>query len=176
MKRDAALLLLLMFAMPALAHAHELTTPKTDAVTVSREGARVEVEHSISAAKSAEIRRLYDHDGNGRIDDAERALLEAYVRLVATRPVGLELDGKALALEVESARVDAPAKGDIHARITLVARWKLAPGAHRVAFRDRHPDAAVPAALAFGEGLSGTPARASLTAAEPVLAVAFEAS
>lgn len=160
---------------PAMATAHENHAPRTDTVEIGRSGARVVVEHSIPAAKADDLRKIYDRDRDGSLDASERALLESWLRIVATKGLVLEIDGERVALAEESARFEIGARGDLHARLVLAARAPLAPGPHTVALRDRGSTVVV---LRFGEGLAPAPgaaSRAILTRTQPVLAVAFQA-
>ena len=154
--------------------AHMLPVPRVDTVSVTRDGAVVTIEHAVDATRAAEIRAIYDRDRDGVLDEKERALLETWLRLSATRPVALELDGARVALAEESATFEIPARGELHATIVLRAKWTLDAGPHRIALRD--PGAA--ASVGFGARARPAPgavSRASLTRDEPVLAVAFEA-
>lgn len=158
---------------------HEIAVPKIDRVVVSTAGVRVQVEYAIDPRRSEDLRRIYDRNRSGTLDEIEREPLQAWLRLVATRHLALTVDGRRLGLVEERAAFEG-LEGQMHATFVLGTGLAVAPGRHELAVRDRDRDAAVrvPVTIEFVKPLAAAPGAATsamLDGSASSLAVPFRA-
>lgn len=153
--------------------------PKVDRVTVSESGVRVKVEYAIDPRRSADLRRIYDRDGSGSLEEGEREPLKAWLRLVATRHLALTVDGRRLGLVEENAAFEGLER-EMHATFVLGTGLTMGSGRHEVVMRDRDRDAGVrvPVTIEFVKPLEAAPGAATtamLDGSASSLAVPFRA-
>ena len=141
------------------AAAHRERYPKRLAVAIAREGVAVTIDYGVPRGElSASLRRLFDRDRSGALDDKERAQLSRQLTREATAFLELTLDGRPLALRPRTAALDAGGGEDerLSLHLELSAERALPPGDHRLRVADRHKDrrVAVPLAVTLGAGVS----------------------
>ena len=96
MKRILALGLVLL--APADAWAHDLTDPRVLVVVPAKDTVELRVNEMTSVAESAELRRRFDGDRTGTLDDSEQSDLSSFLAIRATKNLSIEENGVALPL------------------------------------------------------------------------------
>lgn len=99
MRRLLAFLLLF-----AAGHAwgHDITDPRVLVVVPAKESLELRVNEMTPAAESAELRRRFDGDRTGTLDDSEQSDLASFLAIRATRYLTVEQDAAALPLTTAS--------------------------------------------------------------------------
>lgn len=145
--RLLAVLIVSFSALPAWGH--DVPFPKHDQVKITSEAVEVQVDYLIEPGDLARrTREIFDGDGNGRLDDAERERLVAYLQQSALHFLKVELNGEPLKLEVVDHRLSG-AELETSSALELVGRWTLRAAevhwerSNRLVFHDRHKDGAV---------------------------------
>ena len=78
--------------------AHELKDPRVIVVLAGRSRVELRVNEMSSVPESEEIRRRFDGDRDGRLDDSEQSDLTSFLAIRATRNLSVEQNGGALPL------------------------------------------------------------------------------
>ena len=171
-------LLIVLVAAPAWGH--HLAAPKVDLISVSQKEIRIAVDYSVEPAKASDVRDLFDRDRDGKLAGEERTAAESWLRASATHFLGIQVDGKALALgEIAAEFRGLDERGVPAAMIVLAGPVSLGKGSHRLQLTDRHKDAAiaVPVQVTFARGLTSEASEGALSvgAQTPSLAIDFRA-
>lgn len=82
----------------AFALAHDLKDPRVIVVLAGRSHVELRVNEMTSVPESEEIRRRFDGDRDGRLDDSEQSDLTSFLAIRATRNLSIEQNGGALPL------------------------------------------------------------------------------
>jgi hypothetical protein len=92
-----ALLTLVLLAAPA-GFAHEIADPRVLVVVPSRDKLELRINELTPVPESGTLRRRFDGDRSGTLDDSELSDLTSYLAIRATRNLAVEEGGVALAL------------------------------------------------------------------------------
>lgn len=84
------------------AHAHDITDPRVLVVVPGKDTLELRVNEMTPAAESAELRRRFDGDRSGRLDDSEQSDLASFLSIRATKNLAVEENGAALSLKTAS--------------------------------------------------------------------------
>ena len=85
-----------------VARAHEITDPRVLVVVPGKDGLELRVNEMTPAAESAELRRRFDGDRSGTLDDSEQSDLASFLAIRATKNLAVEENGAALPLKTAS--------------------------------------------------------------------------
>jgi hypothetical protein len=91
---------------------------------------------------AASLRKIFDRDHSGTIDDGEATRLGAQLVREAAAFLALTVDGKPVTMSVGAPVIDAPGFHDDALRLhgQALARIALADGQHTIRFADHHKD------------------------------------
>jgi len=136
----ARLVFTLFGAWCATCFAHAVEFPKRDALRLSRDRVSLRVQYVVSTSDEAQVlRRLFDRDRSGALEDPERQALLQHLCRQATAFVRLSLDGQPIELAIEHAELGADStSADILLSAPLIE--KLGRGRHQLRLFDRHKD------------------------------------
>lgn len=96
----------------APARAHDIADPRVLVVVVREDRVEVRVNELTAVAESAELRRRFDGDRDGRLDDSEESDLASFLAIRATKNLSIERDGAAVPLDPTSRRLRGGARVD----------------------------------------------------------------
>lgn len=127
-------------AMAPQALAHDVPEPRVLVVVIGTSSVEVRLNEMFAGAEAEELRRRFDGDRDGRIDDAEESNLASFLAIRSTANVRVEAgDGVVLPLATES-RLLRGARDEAQAlSLDVVLRAPLAPPAS-VTIRDARTD------------------------------------
>lgn len=110
--------------------AHDLKDPRVVIVVAAKKSVELRVNDMSSVAESDEIRRRFDGDRDGRLDDSEQSDLTSFLAIRATVNLSLEENGKKLPL-VTASRVLRNGGGriDAHQPLSVDVVLHAAPAA-----------------------------------------------
>ena len=95
-------LLVLALLVPAMANAHGLADPRVIVLVVAPGRVELRVNEVSPIEESVSLRKRFDGDRNGTLDDSERSDLETFLALRATTNLRVTAaDGKAIQLKTE---------------------------------------------------------------------------
>ena len=94
--RRALLVLALLVGLPA--SAHEIADPRVLVVVASKDKIELRVNEMTPVPESEVLRRRFDGDRNGTLDDSERSDLASFLVVRATRHLKVEESGTSLLL------------------------------------------------------------------------------
>ncbi len=128
--------------LAASATAHE-TAPKQDEIAIGPSEVVVAIDYLVPRGPlAASLRKIFDRDHSGTLDDDEEARLGAQLVREAAGFLALTVDGQAVTMSVGAPAIDAPGRGDEAIRLhgQAVARISLADGEHTIRFADHMKD------------------------------------
>ena len=142
----------------SIAGAHVERYPKRDALTIAPTGLRLTVDYLVPSGDVAlALRKIFDRDHSGALDDGERAALREHLAKEATVFLRVSLDGRDVKLEPRTTIADVSGAEDerMTVHVELAATQQIAEGDHRVLVSDHHKDRriAVPLRVTLAAGV-----------------------